>query len=111
MVVDPADRAQQRIGEIASQHRADLRDSARRSKPVEPGGQRLLKVGGIACKPPASPRSRRRRVTSSTNSGTPPVRSLTLSTTFLESALRGAISSTICRTCALSRGPSEITLW
>ena len=44
------------------------------------------KVGGIACAPPCSPRSNRRRVTSSTNSGTPPVRSLTPSTMSLGSA-------------------------
>ena len=43
-------------------------------------------VGGIACAPPCSPRSNRRRVTSSTNSGTPPVRSLTPSMMSLGSA-------------------------
>ena len=65
----------------------------------------------MACRPPASPRSSRRRVTSSTNSGTPPVRSLTPSTTSRLSARRAASSPTICATSARSRGLSEITLW
>jgi hypothetical protein len=42
-VVDPADRAEQRIGEISSQDGADLCDFARFAKPVEPRGERLLK--------------------------------------------------------------------
>jgi DNA-binding winged helix-turn-helix (wHTH) protein len=67
-------------------------------------------VGGIACKQPASLRSMRRRVTSSTNSGTPLVRSLTPSTTSLDSAWREAIPPTICRTCARSSGAREIAL-
>ena len=36
------DVAQQRIGEIASEHRADLRHLARRPEPVEARGKRLL---------------------------------------------------------------------
>ena len=36
------DVAQQRVGKIASKHRADLRDLARRPEPVEPRGERLL---------------------------------------------------------------------
>ena len=42
--------------------------------------------------PPCSPRSSRSRVTSSTNSGTPPVRSVTPSTTSFGSAWRAASS-------------------
>jgi hypothetical protein len=42
-VVDPAYSAQQRIGEIPPEHRADLRNLARRPEPVEPRGERLLK--------------------------------------------------------------------
>ena len=38
-----ADSAQQRIGELASEDRADLRDFARFAQPVEPGRERLLK--------------------------------------------------------------------
>jgi hypothetical protein len=68
------------------------------------------KVGGIACAPPSTPRSSRRRVTSSTNSGTPPVRSLTPSTTSCDSAYREASSPTIRATCARSSGASDITL-
>jgi len=41
-VVDPADSAHQRIGEISSQDGADLRDLTRRPKPVQPPGERLL---------------------------------------------------------------------
>ena len=48
------------------------------------------KVGGIASAPPCASRSSSRRVTSSTNSGTPPVRSLTPSMTSLDSAWREA---------------------
>ena len=55
------------------------------------------KVGGIACAPPCSPRSNNRRVTSSTNNGTPPVRSLTPSTMSLGSARRAASSPTMLR--------------
>ena len=64
----PAYSAEQRVGEIPPQDRADLRDFARFAKPVEPRGERLLqgrRDGLSAC----SPRSTRRRVTSSTNSG------------------------------------------
>ena len=45
--------------------------------------------------PPCSPRSNRSRVTSSTNSGTPPVRSVTPSTTSFGSAWRAASSPTM----------------
>ena len=57
--------------------------------------------------PPCSPRSNRSRVTSSTNSGTPPVRSATPSTTSLGSACRAASSATMSRTCWRSSGASE----
>jgi hypothetical protein len=43
LVVDAADRAEQRIGEISSQDRADLSHLARFAQPVEPRGERLLK--------------------------------------------------------------------
>jgi hypothetical protein len=42
-VIDRGYSMEQGIGEIASQHRADLRDFARRPKPVEPRRERLLK--------------------------------------------------------------------
>ena len=46
-LVDPTyaggEGPQEGIGEIASQHRADLRDFARFAEPVEPCGERLLK--------------------------------------------------------------------
>jgi hypothetical protein len=42
-VVDLADSAQQRVGEISPEHSADLRDFARFAKPVEPRRERLLK--------------------------------------------------------------------
>ena len=42
-VVDTADRAEQRIGEISPEHGADLRDFARFAQPVEPRRKRLLK--------------------------------------------------------------------
>ena len=48
--------------------------------------------------PPRSPRSRRSRVTSSTNSGTPPVRAATSSTTSRGSAWRAESSATMSRT-------------
>ena len=41
-VADARDGAQQRVGEIAAEHSADLRDFARFAKPVEPRGERLL---------------------------------------------------------------------
>ena len=89
-VVEPADSAQQRIGEVSSQHGADLRDLARLAQPVEPRRERLrrrrdrLQAAGLASL------LSRSRVTSSTNSGTPPVRSLTPSTTSWLSAWRAA---------------------
>jgi glutathione S-transferase len=52
-------------------------------------------VGGIAWKAPRSPRSSKSRVTSSTNSGTPPVRSVTPSITSFGSAWRAASSPTM----------------
>ncbi len=58
-----------------------------------------------------APRSSRSRVTSSTNSGTPPVRSLTPSTTSLLSARRAASPPTISATSARPKGLSETTLW
>ena len=48
--------------------------------------------------PPRSPRSSRSRVTSSTNSGTPPVRAATSSTTSRDSAWRAESSATMSRT-------------
>ena len=81
-----------------------LRDIARFAEPVEPRGQRLLQGRQDRLQPPASPPSSRRRVTSSTNSGTPPVRSLTPSTTSLLSAWRAANSPTMSATSARSRG-------
>jgi len=42
-ILDTADRAQQRIGEVPSQDGADLGDLARFAKPVEPRRERLLK--------------------------------------------------------------------
>ena len=56
-------------------------------------------------------RSSRSRVTSSTNSGTPPVRSPTPSIVSSESACRFAISPTMRRTWARSSGASETTPW
>ena len=41
-VVDPADGAHERIGEISPQDGADLRDFSRFAKPVEPRCERLL---------------------------------------------------------------------
>ena len=56
-------------------------------------------VGGMAwMPPPCSPRSSNSRVTSSTNSGTPPVRAATSSTTSRGNACRAASSTTISRT-------------
>ena len=97
------------VGEIASKHRADLRDFARLRRAGR-GARRATaaSVGGIACAPPCAPRSSSSRVTSSTNSGTPPVRSLTPSIISSESACRLAISPTMRRTCARSSGASEI---
>ena len=42
-VIDLADRAQQRIGEVSPQDGADLRDFARVAQPVETRRERLLK--------------------------------------------------------------------
>ena len=39
------DIAQQRVDEVASKHRADLRDLARSAQPIEARGERLLKRG------------------------------------------------------------------
>jgi hypothetical protein len=58
--------------------------------------------------PPFSPRSNKSRVTSSTNSGTPPVRSVTLSTTSFDNAWRAASSPTMCPTCWRSSGAKAI---
>ena len=58
--------------------------------------------------PPCSPRSSKSRVTSSTNKGTPPARAATSSTTSLGSARRAQSSPTMSRTCARSRGASEM---
>jgi hypothetical protein len=41
-LVELGDVSQQRVGEIASQHRADLRDIASRAEAVQTGGERLL---------------------------------------------------------------------
>src|SRR5208337_5286336 len=42
-VLDLADSAEQRVGEIPPQDGADLRDFARFAQPVKPRGERLLK--------------------------------------------------------------------
>jgi hypothetical protein len=65
-------------------------------------------VGGIAWMPPWLPRSSRSLVTSSTNSGTPPVRAATSSTTSLGNAWRAESSVTMSRTWARSSGASEM---
>ena len=85
-LIQPADLAEQRKGKIAAQNRADLRDFPCVSKPIEPRRKRLLEVGGIAGMSLSSPRSRSSRVTSSTNRGSPPVRSPTRSTKISGSA-------------------------
>ena len=41
-LIDFGDVAQQRIGEIASKNRADLRHLTRRPEPIEARGERLL---------------------------------------------------------------------
>ena len=41
-LIDFGDVAQQRVGEVASKHRADLRHLARRAEPIEARGKRLL---------------------------------------------------------------------
>ena len=41
-VSDRGHSAKQRVGELAPEHRADLRDLARRAQPVEARGERLL---------------------------------------------------------------------
>jgi len=61
--------------------------------------------------PPCAPRSSKSRVTSSTNNGTPPVRSVTPSITSFGSAWRVASSPTMRRTCWRSSGASEIVVW
>jgi hypothetical protein len=85
-VVDPCHGSQQRMREAASEDRADLGDLARFAERSSRAARDCWSVGGIVCAPPCSPRSRSRRVTSSTNSGTPPVRSPTLSITSFDSA-------------------------
>ena len=40
--------AQQRVGKIASKHRTDLRDVARRAEPIEARSRDCCKVGGMA---------------------------------------------------------------
>jgi hypothetical protein len=58
--------------------------------------------------PLSPPRSNKSRVTSSTNSGTPPVRLTTSSITSRESAWRAEISPTMSRTWTRSSGASEM---
>ena len=41
-LLQPRHRLQQRVREVAAEHRADLRDLARGTEPVETGGERLL---------------------------------------------------------------------
>ena len=53
-------------------HRADRRNFARRPTPIKPAINDCCKVSGIIWMPPAAPRSKRSRVTSSTKSGTAP---------------------------------------
>ena len=65
----------------------------------------------MAWMPPCSPLSNKSRVTSSTNSGTPPVRAATSSTTSFGSAWRAESSATMSRTCARSSGASEMVAW
>jgi hypothetical protein len=65
----------------------------------------------MAWLPPCAPRSKRSRVTSSINNGTPPVRAATFSTTSLASACRADSSATMSCTCWASSGASEIVLW
>ena len=75
-LVESGDVPQQPVGEFASQHRADLRDFAR--LPSGRGARRAIAARSAGWPDAAlSPRSSSSRVTSSTNSGTPPVRSLT----------------------------------
>ena len=111
-LVEAGHGREQRIGEIRGPDTAPIcaisRAAPSRSSRA---ASDCCKVGGIACAPPCSPRSNSRRVTSSTNSGTPPVRSLTPSTMSLGSAWWAASSPTICATATRSSGQSEITLW
>ena len=85
-VLDTADGAQQRVGEISAEDGADLRDFARFAKPVEPRRERLLQRRRDRLQAPCFAALDQKAITSSTNSGTPPVRSLTSSTTSLLSA-------------------------
>src|SRR5262249_14877625 len=64
-------------------------------------------VGGIALMPPCSPRSSKSRVTSSTNRGTPPGRSVTLSITSFGSACPAASSPTMGCTSSGLRGQRD----
>ena len=79
-LVEASHGSEQRIRETAAQHRADLRGLARRAEPIEPCRERLLQGRRDRLRAALFATSNRRRVTSSTNSGTPPVRSLTPST-------------------------------
>jgi hypothetical protein len=60
-VVDLADSAEQCIGEISPQHRAELRNLSRFAQPVEPRGERLLKRRRDSGRQPRRARERRVR--------------------------------------------------
>ena len=104
----PATSLQQRVGEIATEHRADLRDFARCPSRSSRAASDCCKRRRDRLHAACSPRSSSRRVTSSTNSGTPPVRSLTPSITSLDSACRAEISPTMRRDLrAVERGERD----
>ena len=90
-------------GEAAAQHRAYLRDLARRAEPVEPRRERLLQRWRDRLRAALLAALQSRRVTSSMNNGTPPVRSLTPSITSLDKAWREASSPPFAGLGAIQR--------
>jgi hypothetical protein len=99
------DRAQQFVREFASNHSADPRHLLRRSSRSSRAIRESCNVTGI-WRPVsfASPLSSTARVSSSTKSGTPPVRSITAATVSSVNAFCAATCPTIARALrALSR--------
>ena len=110
-LINLGDVAQQRIGEIASKHRADLRDLARRAQPIEARGKRLLqgRRDGLNTALLAAFNKQARHLLDEQRHAAG-----ALADPFdhlLDSACRAAISPTMRATPARSSGASEIDAW
>ena len=63
VLIEVGDSFEKRVRKVAVEHGPDLDDFPSEAEPIKPGGERLLQSGRDRRVPPATPRSKRRRVT------------------------------------------------